>query len=75
MSMDGHLRPNLQCIQHPLGGIGGGGAEVIVHPQARGNCRFLMEILQQIFINQLYIHRVNSLARQGIPHGDDNISS
>lgn len=75
MSMDGYLRPNLQRIEHPLGGILSCRPQVEVHPQARGFRCFLMEILQQIFINQLYIHRVNSLARPGIPHGDDSISS
>ena len=64
--MDGQHRSRLDGVQHPLGLVGRGVAQVQVHPQARGVLRPRRQFVQGLLVNNhmplllvlIHVHRV-----------------
>lgn len=56
MPMDGDVCADLQCIQHPLGGILGGCAEVEVLAEAVRDFGFFVERREKVVVEKLDVH-------------------
>ena len=54
MAMDGHHRARLQGVEHTLALVGGGVAQVEVHPQTRGGLGLSGQFVKEMFIK---LHR------------------